>query len=135
MKWKTLFRRALSLRAALILLTLGSGGLLVIHTQNTPQKHVGPLPDGGFLLNSGWTLHPAGQQVLVDTFPMSSVLTAGSKFLVVLNAGYNQPSLSVIDVATKKELSRTPVPDGWLGLTIAAQRNLLYVGGGSRAAV
>jgi DNA-binding beta-propeller fold protein YncE len=115
--------------------TLGFGGFLAVHSEDTPQKRVGPLPDGGFLLNSGWALHPAGQQIPVDTFPMSGALTADSRFLLVLNAGYNQPSISVIDVASKKEVSRTRVPDAWLGLTLVPQRNLVYVGGGSRAAV
>ncbi len=32
--------------------------------------------DGGFLLNSGWRVKPAGTQVPVDTLPMSSAAVA-----------------------------------------------------------
>ena len=35
----------------------------VLGSQPAPREHVGPLPGGGFLLNSGWRLAPVGQQV------------------------------------------------------------------------
>src|SRR5947209_7054206 len=123
-----------SSRALLAIAVIAAGGVLAVHSQGPPQKRVGPLPDGGFLLNSGWVLRPAGSQVPVDTFPMSQVASADGRYLVVLNGGYNPPSLSVIDVAQKKETGRTPIPDGWLGLTMGPN-NMLYVGSGTRGAV
>src|SRR5579883_842869 len=99
------------------------------------REQVGPLPDGSFLLNSGWRIHAAGKQVPVDTMPMSSVVSRDGKYLLVLNGGYNPPSVSVIDVAGTRELSRTPVADAWLGLTFSPQGDRVYVGGGSKAAV
>jgi DNA-binding beta-propeller fold protein YncE len=122
-------------RPALAILTVALGGFLVLHTENTQQQRVGPLPDGGFLLNSGWTIRPAGQQVPVDTFPMSTALSSDGKFLLVLNGGYNPPSISVIDTAQKKEIGRTPVPDAWLGLSFAPGSNRVFVGGGSKGTV
>ena len=103
--------------------------------QKPAIERVGPLPDGGFLLNSGWTIRPAGQQVPVDTFPMSTALSGDGKYLLVLNGGFNQPSISVINVAEKREIGRTVLPDGWLGLAVSPQGNLVYVGGGSRGSV
>ncbi len=50
------------------------------------------LPDGGFLLNSGWRVKPAGTQIPLDTLPMSSVLSKDGRFLLVLNGGYKPPS-------------------------------------------
>ena len=108
-------------------------GLLV--SQPAPREQVGPLTQGGFLLNSGWKLTPAGNQVEAGTFPMSAALSKDGRYLVVLNAGVAPPSLSVIDLAAEKEVSRTPVPDGWLGLTFNPKGDHLYVGGGSQAAV
>ncbi len=32
-------------------------------------------------------------------------------------------------------VGRTPLPDCWLGLTVSPRGNIVYVGGGSRAAV
>jgi YVTN family beta-propeller protein len=66
---------------------------------------------------------------------MSTALSPDGKYLLVLNGGYKPPSISVIELATTRELGRMPVPDGWLGLTFVPKGNLVYVGGGSQAAV
>jgi YVTN family beta-propeller protein len=100
-----------------------------------PREQVGPLPGGGFLLNSGWKLDPVGKQIPVDTLPMSSALSPDGKYLLVLNGGYNPPSIAVMDAATGTVLSKTGVPDGWLGLAFAPGTNRVYVGGGSQASV
>ncbi len=112
-------------------------GVLAIQEapRNVLREQVGPLPDGGFLLNSGWTIRPAGQQVPVDTFPMSTAVSSNGKYLLVMNGGYDPPSISVIDIAKKREIGRTPMPDCWLGLTVAPKGDLVYVGGGSAAAI
>ncbi len=107
----------------------------LVCSQPAPREQVGPLPGGGFLLNSGWRLEPAGEQVPVDTFPMSAVLSPDGRYLLVLNGGYKPPSISVLDAAGRKEISRVPVADAWLGLAFTPKGDRLYVGGGSRAAV
>ncbi len=104
-------------------------------SQPAARETPGPLANGGFLLNSGWRLQPAGKQVPVDTLPMTSVVSPDGRYLLVLNCGYNPPSISVIDVTTMRELSRTKVLDAWLGLTFSPKGDFVYVGGGSRAAV
>ena len=76
-------------------------------------QKVGPLQGGGFLLNNGWTIKPAGTQVPVDTLPMSTALSRNGKYLLVLNAGYNPPSISVIDIQQKKEVGRTKLADAF----------------------
>ena len=104
-------------------------------SQPAPREQVGPLPGGGFLLNSGWRIHPAGKQIQLDTFPMASVISVDKKYLLVLNGGYKPPSISVIDIAAGREVSRKGVPDGWLGLALSRDGKSVYVGGGSQAAV
>src|SRR3569833_1199506 len=74
-------------------------------------------------------------QIPVETFPMSAAATPDGKYLLVLSAGLHPPAVSVIDLAASKELSRTPVPDAWLGLAISKAGDKVYVGGGARAAV
>ncbi len=108
---------------------------LVSSSQPPPREQVGPLADGGFLLNSGWRVKPAGTQVPLDTLPMSSILSKNGRFLIVLNGGYNPPSLSVLDTKEQREIGRTPVPDAWLGLALSPNGRTLWVGGGSQAAV
>jgi YVTN family beta-propeller protein len=115
-----------------VLLILGAAAVL---SQPVPPEHVGPLPGGGFLLNSGWRLTPAGNQVPLDTFPMSTALSPDGRYLLVLNGGYNPPSISVLDTAAAREISRVPIADGWLGLAFSSKGDRVYVGGGSRAAV
>src|SRR5260221_9243843 len=78
-------------------------------SQPSPREQVGVLANGGFLLNSGWRVKPAGTQLPLDTMPMSSVLTADGRFLIVLNGGYKAPSLSVVDTKSGTELSPTPL--------------------------
>jgi YVTN family beta-propeller protein len=109
--------------------------VVVLTSQQSQREHAGPMPDGGFLLSSGWRIKPVGTTIPVDTFPMSAVVTPDKKSLLVLNGGYNPPSISVIDPATAKETGRTPVPDAWLGLTITKAGDKVYAGGGARAGI
>src|SRR5580704_8626251 len=108
---------------------------LLSSSQAPPREQVGPLAGGGFLLNSGWRVKPAGAQIQLDTLPMSSVLSKDGRFLIVLNGGYNPPSLSVLDTKDGHEVGRTPVPDAWLGLSFSPNGKTLWVGGGSQASV
>lgn len=109
--------------------------IALLVSQPAPQPKVGPLPDGGFLLVSGWKILPAGKQTPVDTFPMAAAASREGRHMLVLNGGYNPPSVSVLDTSSGTELSRTRVADGWLGLTLSSDGERVYVGGGSRAAV
>ena len=107
----------------------------VLSSQTAPREQVGPLPGGGFLLNSGWKLAPAGRQIPLDTFPMSTAISPDGKYLLVLNGGYRPPSVSVLDAASGKVVSSVPVPDGWLGMAFAPNTNRVYVGGGSKGSI
>ena len=50
----------------------------------------------------------------VDTLPLATAATRNGKYLLVLNCGFNQPSISVIDIAQKREIGRTPFQmRGW----------------------
>ena len=110
-------------------------GAALLCSQPAPREQVGPLPGGGFILNSGWRLTPAGKQVPLGTFPMSTAVSPDGRYLLVLNAGYQPPSIAVLEAATGRETGRTPVSDGWLGLTFSPKGDRVYVGGGSRSAV
>ncbi len=111
----------------------GLTALLTAQTQ--PKEQVGPQPDGSLLLNTGWRVKPAGRQVPLGTFPMSSALSPDGKHLLVLNAGFAPPSIVVLNAATAQEVSRVTLADAWLGLTFAPNGKFVYVGGGSRGCV
>ncbi|MCU1238705.1 MAG: beta-propeller repeat protein [Candidatus Solibacter sp.] len=107
----------------------------MVSSQPAPREQVGPLPNGSFLLNSGWRLDPVGRQVALDTFPMSSALSPDGKYLLVLNGGYKPPTVSVIETATGQVTGSVRVADGWLGLAFTPAGDRVYVGGGSQAAI
>jgi DNA-binding beta-propeller fold protein YncE len=83
-----------------------------------------------------WLARAAGRETdSRGNVPMSAALAPGASRLLVLNGGYMPPSISVLDTAGGRELSRVPLADGWLGLTFAPDGKHVYVGGGSRASV
>src|ERR1700721_1232106 len=125
--------KSVSSRVALVVVLFALGALL--SSQTAPREQVGPLATGGFLLNSGWRLQPAGKQIALDTLPMSSVVTPDGKYMLVLNCGYKPPSISVIDLATGAVTGNAPVEDAWLGLAISPKGDRVYASGGSRASV
>ena len=100
-----------------------------------PPERVGPVADGGFLLNSGWVVRPAGRQIALDTLPMATALSPDKKYLLVLHGGYRPPSVAVLDAASGEVVSTTRVPDAWLGLAISPKGDRVYVGGGASGAV
>ena len=107
----------------------------VLLSQSGPRERVGAINGGGYLLPSGWKLTPAGKDVAVGSFPLSSALSKDGRYLIVLNAGGPQRLLSVLDVSTRAEVTRTSIPDGWLGLTFNPKGDRLYVGAGAHAAI
>src|SRR5580700_1801460 len=120
---------------AIFAATILIAAAVVSSSQPAPREQVGPLRDGGFLLNSGWRVKPAGTEIPLDTLPLSSVLSKDGRFLIVLNGGYNPPSLSVLDTKDGHEVGRTPVTDAWLGMSLSPNGKTLWVGGGSQASV
>ena len=120
---------AIAMAAALVSLAA------ILDSQPAAKEQVGPLAEGGFLLNSGWKLDPAGKQIPLDTLPMATALSPDRHYLLVLHCGYRPPSIAVIDTDTGAVVSSTPVPDAWLGLAFAPYSSKVYVGGGARGAV
>src|SRR5215467_14419762 len=117
-------------RPALLILCVS-----VLCSQPSGREQVGKLPDGSFLLATGWRIKPAGTQVPLDTLPMSTALSKDGRYLLVLNGGYRPPSITVLTADTLHEVSRAPVADAWLGLAFSPDGSKVYAGGASRATV
>lgn len=109
----------------------------ILPAQEESQSRVIPglQPDQSILLPNGWTITPAGKQVPLSTLPMSMAISPDGGHLLVLNAGFLPPSISVVNVETLQETSRVPVDDAWLGLTFHPSGKKVYVGGGTKAVV
>src|SRR6202035_502807 len=103
-------------------LTLAAGFISLVallSSQPAPREQVGPLPNGAFLLNSGWRLAPAGKQVPLENKLMSERLTRDGKYLLVLNRGWKPPSISVIEAVAGRVKETVPVSFRGLGLAIS----------------
>src|SRR5262249_3245081 len=70
-----------------------------------------------------------------DQFPLSSALSPDGKYLLVLNCGLQQPSITVFRTDSMKETARVPVADAWLGLTFSPDGRHVYTSGGARDSV
>src|SRR5436305_12269038 len=119
-------RRSESIAAALLLAGM------VSYAQPPPREQPGPIDSDGYLLGAGWRLRPAGRNIPLSTLPMSHALSADGRMLAVLNGGYAPPTVSMVDLETGREVSRTPVGDGWRGLAFSASGSELYVGNGGQ---
>jgi YVTN family beta-propeller protein len=126
--------------------TVGTAGLVarvgfvvvfagMLASQPSGREQVGKLQDGSFLLPNGWRIQPVGTQVPLDTLPLSTALSRDGKFLLVLNAGYRPPSISVISTENMRETARVPVADAWLGLAFSPDGRFVYAGGAAHYAV
>ena len=99
------------------------------------RAKVGPLPQGGYMQNTGWRINAAGRNIPLGTLPMSHALSPDGRYLAILNGGFERPSVSVIDLRDEHEVSRIAIEDGWRGLAFSPSGNKLYAGNGGRPTI
>src|SRR6478752_6690231 len=97
---------SVSARLAIIVAFVSFAALL--SSQSAPRERVGPLPNGRYLLPSGWRIDPAGKQIPLDTLPMSTALSPDGAWLLVLNGGYRPPSITVLEASSGRVISTAP---------------------------
>src|SRR3974377_2351112 len=108
---RILMRRTLLFAVVAILAVAG-----FVYSQKARVQTVGRTEDGGFLLNTGWRIRPAGKSIPLSTLPMSHALAPDGRRLAVLNGGYAASSVSLVDLETARESTRVTIGDGWRGL-------------------
>ncbi len=99
------------------------------------QPTAGRLPDGAAILPNGWPITPAGRQVELSTLPLTMRITPDGARALVLNSGFRQPSVSVIDLNAGRVESEVTMPDSWLGLALDRAGKKAYASGGARGSV
>ena len=57
----------------------------------------------GFLLPNGWTITPAGDQVLLTDLPLNILPLPTTKHALVATSGYNAHELSIVDLDAKQK--------------------------------
>ena len=122
-------RRFLSALAMITLL-----GLAAIGRAEEKPRFPGKT-EQGYLLPNGWTITPAGEQIILKDLPLNIVPLADSRHVLVGTSGYNAHELTLIDLQSKAKLQTETVRQSWFGLALAPDDGKLWWSGGGGAAL
>ncbi len=89
----------------------------------------------GFLLPNGWTITPAGEQVILKDLPLNIIPLADGRRALVATSGYNTHELVVVDLASKEKSQTLTVRQSWFGLALAPDEQKIWWSGGGGAAL
>jgi YVTN family beta-propeller protein len=87
----------------------------------------------GFLLPNGWTVTPAGEQVVLKDLPLNIVPLADNTHALVATSGYNAHELLLIDLHTRQIKQTKGVRQSWFGLALSPEQDRLWWSGGGGA--
>ncbi|MBH8568758.1 bifunctional YncE family protein/alkaline phosphatase family protein [Microvirga sp. STS02] len=91
----------------------------------------GPIAGTGqTLLSNGWKLNPAGTTTPLGDLPLSLKTSPDGRLAAVVNAGWGENSVQLLDAATGQVLDTEVVPAAWAGLAFAPDGRSLYASGG-----
>lgn len=113
----------------------GAGLTAALLAPGWGQVRLDPQPAGSTILPTGQRITPAGTQVALHSLPLAAELSADGRHLLVLQAGYETPSLSVVDLPAHRVTQRVDLHDAWLGLTRNLAGDRIFVSGGARGSV
>ncbi len=113
----------------------GAGLIAALLAPGWGQVRLGPQSDGSTILPTGQRITPAGTQAALHSLPLAAELSADGRHLLVLQSGYETPSLSVVDLHAHRVTQRVDLHDAWLGLTRNSAGNRIFVSGGARGSV
>lgn len=116
--------RTLVVCSLAVLVILGG----TLFAQEKP-RYAGPT-DKGVLLPNGWTITPAGEQVIVADLPLNILPTADSRYALVATSGYNKHQLSLVDLAKKAIVDSETVQQSWFGLVQDEKSGAIWWSGG-----
>ena len=111
--------------AALAMMATLAGDL---PAQDKPQ-FVGPT-ERGFLLPNGWTISPAGDQVVTTDMVLDIRPTPDGKHALVASSGFNAHELIVVDLASKQVVDKETVRQSWFGLALDPESGKVWWSGG-----
>jgi YVTN family beta-propeller protein len=86
----------------------------------------------GFVLPNGWTITPAGRQVVLADLPLNILPLADNKHVLVATSGYNKHELALIELAGGRIVDKQTVKQSWFGLAgTPDEKRLWWSGGGA----
>ncbi len=92
----------------------------------------GQLPGGAMLLPNGWSLRPVGRQIPLGDFPVNVVFHPSGRWAVVSHGGWGTHELVVVDLASRRVVSRAELRETYLGLAMDPQGRYVYASGGTQ---
>jgi len=92
-------------------------------------KFAGPT-EKGFLLPNGWTVSPAGDQVITTDMVLDIKLTPDGKHALVASSGFNDHDLIVVDLSSKQVVDKETVRQSWFGLALDPATGKVWWSGG-----
>lgn len=114
----------------ILCLAASQGSGISLQKKASSRRLPGGSAAAGYLLPNGWTLTPAGEQIEVGDFPLAILLHPDGRHLLVSNNGYSAQSIDVVDLVSKKVVSRANIEMAWLGLGISVDGDRIFAGGG-----
>ena len=81
-------------------------------------------------LPNGWKLSPAGTPTALGDLPLNLQISPDGRLAAVVNAGWGENSVQLLEVATGRLLDTRVVPAAWAGLAFAPDGRTLYASGG-----
>jgi YVTN family beta-propeller protein len=92
-------------------------------------RYAGPT-EKGYLLPNGWTVSPAGDQVLTTDMVLDIKLTPDGKYALVASSGFNDHDLIVVDLASRQIVDKETVRQSWFGLALEPEAGKVWWSGG-----
>jgi len=82
-------------------------------------------------LPNGWSLSPAGNQVILGDLPLNIAVTPELKYAAITNNGQSKQSVQLISINLQKLIYTYEIEKSWLGLVFGNNGKSLYVSGGN----
>ncbi|MBX6312572.1 MAG: bifunctional YncE family protein/alkaline phosphatase family protein [Isosphaeraceae bacterium] len=115
-------------RALAVAVTLTATLALPLLAQDQP-RYAGRT-ERGFLLPNGWTITPAGDQVILTDLPLNIIPLADGRHALVATSGFNAHELSLVDLVQKKVVAKETVRQSWYGLALDEKAGKVWWSGG-----
>ncbi|HLP18061.1 MAG TPA: bifunctional YncE family protein/alkaline phosphatase family protein [Bacteroidota bacterium] len=91
----------------------------------------GRISDERTLLPNGWTLSPAGKSIPLGDLPLGIDIARTRGVAAVINSGYSDHSISLVDLRTQSIRQTVPVKLSWNGIEFSSDESELYISSGN----
>ena len=82
------------------------------------------------MLPNGWSLTPAGKNILLGDLPLNIVISNNNKYAAVTNNGQSTQTIELIDLKSDAKLDSIEIQKSWYGLAFSKDSRFIYAGGG-----